>query len=351
MKIFGNEVYNYGKESAANQFHHLYYLSNRSGTPAEAYEIAWNYHHDNYAYQGIHVYDQSPCGGWSGAIKIHHNVVKNQSGAAINLNVNCPEALEFEVHDNLLITDYDFRPDTSTTVYCGVGAPFRYTIQNTISHAKFYNNTVYGYGESTIINTAGADFRNNLIVDNRNRNYFGLYNAYDTNTNNLFYSFSDPALTTPAESLNSINLDPLFTDMSSQDLSLQLASPALGAGDNSVLSAAPREFRGGLRLNGQVSIGAIEHYVAAINPVAPVQEKALAYPVPFVAGRDANITFTNILPPAVFEIYSIEGSLIYSCNLNAVRYDYDPKSLASGVYQYVIKDSLNTKNGKIVIIK
>jgi hypothetical protein len=52
------------------------------------------------------VYDTSSTSPWSGTIKIHDNVVKNQSGNAIN--INNPSPANIEIYNNLYLGNSKF---------------------------------------------------------------------------------------------------------------------------------------------------------------------------------------------------------------------------------------------------
>lgn len=264
-KIYGNEIYNYGKaDGTTPTFHHLYYISNRSGNVAQAYEIAWNYHHDNPILSGIHVYDQSPCGGWSGAIKIHHNVVKNQGGNSININLNCSEPLTAEIYDNIIITDSDYNAP-------GVGSPkAAFLVANAAQgDIKIYNNTVYGYAESSQFTSSGVDYRNNIMVDTRNIAYFAL-SVLSSQSNNLFFSSINASLAIPPWASAALKVDPRFNNPATGDFSLKPDSPVRYSGVDAVMTAAPTDFLGKLRKAGAVGIGAIGYDASPKNLKATV---------------------------------------------------------------------------------
>jgi hypothetical protein len=254
QKIYGNEVYNYGKaDGTTSKFHHLYYISNRSGYPAEAYEIAWNYHHDNPVSHGIHIYDQTPCGGWTGTMKIHHNVVKNQGSNSININPNCTQSTSFEVHDNLVITEPSY-------VGVGIGRPgAAFRLETAGSTIKVFYNTVYGYGAANIFSNASTiEFRNNIVVDTRNIAYASLdMGSPAIGSNNLFFSTANSALALPPWASNSLNKDPLFIDAARGNFSLRLDSPARKAGIFTALSNPSYGLHGETRNKDSTTIGAI----------------------------------------------------------------------------------------------
>jgi len=242
-----------------DKFQHLYYISNRSGHTAKAYEIAWNNLTDNPIYSGIHIYDQATCGDWTGFMKIHHNVVRNQRASAINVDLaNCSNPrliVPLDIYDNLLISD-------TSAVYDGaafaLNAPINVSPPTPSSNIKFYNNTIYGYGASNNLVAGNIDFKNNLIIDKQGLPYIAGAGTPETQGNNLFYStFSTPP-TVPAWATGAINSDPLFTDAANNDFSLTSTSPAINVGSDSILAIAPVDFFGRPRQAGQVDIGSAE---------------------------------------------------------------------------------------------
>lgn len=230
--------------TSVDRFQHLYYISNRSTTKIDAYEIGWNYLTDNPVLHGIHIYDMGDAAGWNGTMKVHHNVIKNQRGDAIDISY--PGSTNIEVHDNIIISDSNDR---------NTGRAF--TFQEA-GNAKIYNNTVYGYNYVSIIRPTSGDYRNNIMVDTKGVQFINDTPTYQSN--NLFYSTGSTAPPSWATSgSGNITGNPLFTNVSGYDFSLTSSSPAKGAGSDTVLSTAPRDFLGQARQSGAVSIGAFEY--------------------------------------------------------------------------------------------
>ncbi len=75
------------------------------------------------------------------------------------------------------------------------------------------------------------------------------------------------------------------------------------------------------------------------------------FPVPFVAGKNAQLTFGNLAISSEIEIYSIDGVLILKKEVSDLSYSFIPNELVPGVYMYLIKSSKGITSGKIVIIK
>lgn len=240
--------------TSVDRFQHLYYITNRIATRAEAYEIAWNNLVDNPILTGIHIYDMGDAAGWNGTLKVHHNVVKNQRGAAID--VSFPASSPIEIHDNLVIVD------TSEAYNIGPA----YSIQGG-AIAKVYNNTVYGYGSVNILQPASMDYKNNIMVDTRGIQF--INGTPTTQSNNLFYSTASTP--TPSWATGAITANPLFTNAAGYDFSLNTSSPAKSAGTNTVIGTAPTDFWGQARQASSVNTGAFG--VSGNTPTPPTNVK------------------------------------------------------------------------------
>ncbi len=264
-RLLGNEIHSYGNTAGTDVSHHLFYISNRSGKTAVAYEIGWNNLHDNTTYQGIHIYDTSSTSPWSGTFKIHDNVVKNQSGNAINMND--PSLADYQIYNNLVILDNDYNPSGGT--YIIPGSAFRVDTSSANSTFKIYNNTVYGYNAVNTFGTGTIDYQNNSMIDNRNIAYASGVNGNFTKSNNLFFSVVNSSLSLPAWASGSLNSNPLFFNVPNYDFSLQSLSPAKTAGSDATLATAPTDFFGQPRQAGNVSIGAIQYVSAEVDIIAP----------------------------------------------------------------------------------
>lgn len=268
-KMYGVYIHNYGRDNGVahstapgtgpsytsesektswDAYQHLYYLSNRNSPTNLPYEIAWNYLVDNPIWQGIHIYDQSGSGGWSGTLKIHHNVVKNQRGGAIEIDLpNMTNNPDIEIYNNLIISDAD---DVYNFRAFQLLAPH--------SNVKVWNNTVYGWMNSNRIDNLTDDFRNNLMYDNKGVDFWA--DEPTTHTNNLFYSSQGTDQPTWAGSeVGNVTGDPLFTNISTEDFSLQISSPAKDTG----ATTSPiviKDFVGLSRPQGSAyDIGAFEY--------------------------------------------------------------------------------------------
>ncbi len=251
VKVFGNYLHHFGTPASNNNLLHTMYFRIRSDTNyLLAPEIAWNYLHDPQGPRfGIHYYDEGdngegrPCvGTFASTMKIHDNVVEDQTGPGINigtLNSGTHIAtFNTEIYNNLLINcGRDTVIGGNTTAIQIYGSRMQ-------GHFKIYNNTVYGYGEPTddgfainiplVASNSGEfggtyELHNNIFVDTNDYPFQETTMKPPVSSNhNIWYSASGqmppPTDTTP------ITLDPLFTNTGVNDFSLTSASPARNAG-------------------------------------------------------------------------------------------------------------------------
>lgn len=281
IKVYGNYIHNYGCDTTT-KFQHTLYISNRGAVPQQAFEIGWNYLRDNKTYHALHIYDEGPCGDFTGAINVHDNVVKNQTGVGFGISAGSFTAnpcfsMPVNVYNNLFINVGQENPgDTYHSYAIGMSGGFNKAT------VKIYNNTIYGFsvsGASTpaffnsMSNATGTfsgywEFVNNIVVNTNGIPYTsGGWVAPNVHTNNLWFD-TNGVLPPPSWDTNPLTVDPQFLDATNGFFNLQAASPARGTGADTS-SILLRDFRGIKR--GTVkpySIGAQE-YISTTTPSAP----------------------------------------------------------------------------------
>lgn len=246
-----------------SQLQHLFYLSQRSSTVhVDGYTIAWGHYTDNPMYQGIHIYDMNTTLGWDSPLYIHDNVVKNQRGNAINVDLPNTTCNAIYIYNNIAISD-------SSDVYNSSAI----RINSTCSGQPIYvlNNTFYGYNVQNSISGTGIIYRNNAMVDTKGVTF--MQYAPATHSNNIFYSgvSTSQPIWASSESGNVIG-NPLFTNATLYDFSLQLTSPLINAGYD-ISSIVQSDFVGTTR--GSVDIGAFEYVnVSSLPSIVPTSFRA-----------------------------------------------------------------------------
>ena len=278
-KIFGNYIHDFGCYNTSNQHHTTYFSVRNHGSDIEPFEMGWNYLRDNQARGGIHFYDEHDCWGYTGTLKIHNNIVKNQVGAGFNIGSACNDGRlltgDFDIYNNIFIETGQLglnNGNINTIILSGDDTP---------GYFKFYNNLIYGYGYasanpavdeaaitvSTVHYNYGGfagqwDFANNVVVDTHNFKFFTTYYPLSPSaaSNNIWYNGGDgnPA-SAPAWDTNPITSNPLFVNPSSNNFALQSTSPAINAGWNASAVLA-KDFLGLSRPQGSgYDIGAFEY--------------------------------------------------------------------------------------------
>ncbi|MCF6225555.1 MAG: IPT/TIG domain-containing protein [Xanthomonadales bacterium] len=277
IKMLGNYIHNFGCDSTS-KLHHVFYISNRGGTMIESFEIGWNHVSDTKVHHALHVYDEGPCGGFSGTMKIHNNAVINQVGHGINIFSGgttdpCFE-MPIEIYNNLIVNSgMELVPLPANHIKHSRAIAI--TGDKIKSHVKLYHNTLYGYAEAgnsygMRIQASGSpawvfggtwEFVNNIFVD-----IYGLpfeipgdWDAPDVNGNNLWYSSASPTLATPPSWDTTFQTgDPGIAYFAAGDFVLKTNSAALNNGAGHTYSLVKRDIMGNLRNPSNMSIGAYE---------------------------------------------------------------------------------------------
>lgn len=282
VRALGNYIHDFGCDTTS-KLHHVFYISNRSGFAVESFELGWNYLTDNKAHHGLHVYDEGACGDFTGVMRMHDNVVKNQVGVGVGVSSSGTDpcfTMPVEIYNNLFINVGLEIPSCS-----GHNDAVNFNKITTRSHIKLYNNTIYGYGitgnGAAIAVQGGAgtgwdfggtwEMKNNIIVDTKDVPYVWTSNgkAADVSSNNLWYNGGDgnPAAP-PSWDAGALTSSPLFADPAKGYFNLQIGSPAMGTGTDTS-PVVTRDFRGLPRgLGKSYSIGAFE-YIKSSLPSAP----------------------------------------------------------------------------------
>ncbi|GGY80228.1 hypothetical protein [Marinobacter zhanjiangensis] len=284
FKILGNEVYDYGCEGSS-KLHHTTYMSIRSGpdnVQVDPWEFGYNYLHGNKAKFGIHNFDQDEgCGGTTGPVLIHNNVVVDQGGAGISIGASagCKWDMDFYVENNVLVNvglaaDWDgVDPNTSDG-----SEPGGIAIRDSGLMGTIYvrNNLIYGWSTDGLtrgatgclaFNGAGDNvsviWDNNICVATVDVPFFATgYRAENKEDNvsgsyNVWHSEIAESKSAPAWDANPFLFDPMLEVMESQ-VYLDPESPVIDRAKSVDLS---RGIYGIQRVSG-ADIGPVEYPAA-----------------------------------------------------------------------------------------
>ncbi len=232
-------------------------------------EIAWNYLHDNFSYDGINIFRECGSSAYMTNHRIHDNYIANQTGCGIRIGDYVVG--ENWVYNNVIVNSGigpnpggDEAMHVPLLIHAGWDVP-------TVIHV--YNNTIYGGGF-----TGGAlwassmvgfldnhpftlDFRNNIIVSTTaGVNYLNQSFPLPAGSeNNIWFG----AGASPAWDANTINIDPQFVNPATNNFRLQAGSNAIDAARPLTATAAlplpALDFDAQPRpVNGAADIGAFE---------------------------------------------------------------------------------------------
>ncbi len=260
----GNFIHDFGG-SCTSKLHHTTYFTKRNlGRAAEPLEFGWNVLKDNIARVGLHFYEEHACEGYSGIVKIHDNFVLNQVGPALGLQAQACDSGHtlsgtFHVYNNVFA-------ETASANILLAG-------DECTADVKIFNNTIYAYGDGPgefddvdqAVFVAGDnyaahmgwpfagswEFKNNIIVDKYNEDYFHSYyccKGLTSASNNIWYHGGDgtPSGVPPWDS-SPLTGNPQLIDPAGGNFRVPQSSPAVDSGTSVVSSVVPRDLAGNRR--------------------------------------------------------------------------------------------------------
>ena len=119
-------------------------------------------------------------------------------------------------------------------------------INSTFANNTSPNNHVI---KLNLTGSSTANIKNNIIYNNGSTQPFYLTGNTPTFSNNIV----------EGGQLGNTNADPLFTDATANDFTLQSGSPAIDAGDDSFITGFTTDLIGNTRTNGTVDLGCFEY--------------------------------------------------------------------------------------------
>lgn len=285
LYILGNELTSVGFAGTSKLYHPIYMQSAESCSgprlPTETdREIAWNYLHDNFSYDGINIYRECGSSAYMTHHRVHDNYIENQTGCGIRIGDYVTG--ENWIYNNIIV-NAGIGPNPGGDQAMHVPALIHAGWDDTSTLIHFYNNIIYGGGF-----TGGAawsssmtgffnthpytlDFRNNIIVSTvpgiayYNQQFPAPAAGVE---NNIWYGAGNA----PSWDVNAIPSDPLFENASAGNFHLTAASPAKDMARPITPSAAqpipPFDFDAVSRpQNNAADLGSYEYMPQIILPL------------------------------------------------------------------------------------
>jgi uncharacterized protein (TIGR03437 family) len=294
LYVLGNELTNIGYAGTSKLYHPIYIQSAESCSgprlPTETdREIAWNYLHDNYSYDGINIYRECGSSAYMTDHRVHDNFIENQTGCGIRIGDYVTGENWFY---NNIIVNAGIGPNPTGDQAMHVPVLIHAGWEGTTTLIHFYNNTIYGGGftggaawSSSMVgfinnHPVSLDFRNNIIVSTvPGVGYLNpSLNSPSSGSENNLWSGAGPA---PAWDANAIAANPIFVNTAAGNFRLQNTSPAINVARPLIATPAqplpPLDFDGQNRQSTVADLGAFEFAADVALPVnwVDVQVKRL----------------------------------------------------------------------------
>ncbi|MFZ1529965.1 MAG: IPT/TIG domain-containing protein [Ferruginibacter sp.] len=291
LYILGNELTNIGFAGTSKLYHPIYIQSAEACSgprlPTETNrELAWNYLHDNFSYDGINIYRECSSSAYMTNHRVHDNYIENQTGCGIRIGDYVTG--ENWIYNNI-VENAGIGPNPAGDQAMHIPVFIHAGWDDTTTIIHFYNNTIVGGGfnggaawASSMVGFSNShpytlDFRNNIIVSTvPGVTYLNPALWQPTGAQrNLWHG----AGTAPVWDNNSINTDPLFVNSAAGDFRLLTNSPAkdvaLPISATSFQPLPTLDFDAKNRpQNGITDIGAFEFSSEVVLPLSWLAVKA-----------------------------------------------------------------------------
>ncbi|QOD59722.1 T9SS type A sorting domain-containing protein [Polaribacter haliotis] len=300
--------------------------------------------------RGAAIYANPDSAGRAIIIKIKNCVIENNSAigmAALYSSNPCGASntlTDINFENTIIRNNYSI--DFSTIRYSA--SAFGIKSYGSLVNCLVYDNTTINEA-SAITLSANSSHVNNLNVkiinstfskNNGNTTVFNLNNAQKAViANSVVYGNSGSSFANVGQSptaqnniieggfLASINQDPLFTDASNNDFTLQASSPAIDSGDNSLVpNAITTDLLGNQRVfNTTVDMGAYEFGSSSLSVDNFLNDDKISiYPNP--VSSILNIRITSEVKKVI--IYNLQGQKI----LESISDKIDVSNFSKGIY-------------------
>lgn len=295
-------------------------------------------------------------------IRIEGNLFKNGGQRSINLGgstglqffrpLDAPfEAADLQVYSNVFIGSY--------SPFAYVGCVRVDVINNTIVNPE---NWVIRILQETVdpnrfLPCGDNSFRNNIIYygDVSSECNVGANTSPETFTfsNNLWYNYQNPSRTPrniAVEDVNSITgEDPLFSDATAEDFSLDSGSPAAGSGYDAEKPA--HDFAGNRFPDESRSVGAFE-----VSPSvgAITQKQSTGSSSPFIVENGCMIIFPKAASesnPVTVSIYTVNGRLVMNKHVESGKRIVFKDLLPDGAYILGVGTLKEGRGSGLIIVR
>jgi uncharacterized protein (TIGR03437 family) len=249
LSLLGNTVHDTGQLKASALYHGVYF-----STDTNHVEVGWNQIYNVRGCRGIQVHSSplqgggpsDPTGHNQYDISIHDNLIHDTQCDGIVLATVDPSKGKVEIFNNVIYNagKGPANPENSGNWSCIFVGGYTNTGPTGGGIVDIYNNTFVNCGTfatppyreaNNAIENGGANpnlslrIRNNIIVQPQGIPYLGIPGSTGiTGSNNLFYG--NGSAPSHAAITNSINRDPQFLAVASNDYRLSPLSPARKAG-------------------------------------------------------------------------------------------------------------------------
>ncbi len=280
----------------------------------------------------------------------------NDSGGAVTVNRSSPCFNNCIFYNNSA---------PSGGVYFGSGYAYS-SFMNCVMYENFASN-----GKVLLGRYSGSDkFYNCIFYGNGQNQFFMIDGNVDIDYCNVEYgvsSISESSMGDPTYNYgqNNIEVNPMFTDETNLDFSLQSSSPCIDTGisDTTIVTLTEFDFLGNPRIFGaEIDMGAIENQGnVSNNEIYAYDIKSLSnYPNPFNPQTEIKFSLAEE-GRAELSIYNLKGQKVRTLvndHINQGEHsivwngkDSNNNDVSSGVYFYKLKTEKHSETSKMLLLK
>lgn len=350
LYLLGNELTNIGFPATSKLYHPIYIQSAEACSgprlPLERNrEIAWNYLHDNLAYDGINVYRECGSSAFMVDHRVHDNYIANQTGVGIRIG-------DYVTGENWIYNNIVFQaglgPEPPGDYAMHVPLHIHAGWEDTTTVLHVYNNTVYGGGftggqawSSSMVGFATAhpyalDFRNNIVVSSIPGIAY-LNPSLDTPPPSVQRNLWFGAGASPAWDSDPLSAAPQFVNATTGDFTLHSTSPARDAAIPAVgtlsLPVPALDFYSTPRTSGgRADLGAVE-FSDSSGTGGVIEQPGAGFAVsPNPASAAVAVRLSNLDGVSALTLHDLSGRVVSSVVPNAATFTFNAAGFRPGVY-------------------